>query len=178
MKVWILLILVCLTAALWPEAERIVFYDSERVLNGNKELQEAQRTLDAEIAVWEQEIQEIEVRITQFRSEYELKKLTLLPSGQQEAEQRIAELENEKEDKIAEIYGEDGLIITRNQELLQPIMNKLNSVIEKLAVENNYSLVLDAASGAIGYAKGNLDITDDIIEEMESTLDVIEEQNK
>jgi Skp family chaperone for outer membrane proteins len=50
-------------------------------------------------------------------------------------------------------------------------------VIEKIAIENNYSLVLDAATGAIGYAKTKFDITDIILEEMEKTYDSGDEDN-
>ncbi len=56
-------------------------------------------------------------------------------------------------------------------------MDKLRIAIEKVAIENNYSIVLDAAVGAIGYAKSKLDITDLIIEEIEKTFET-EEENK
>ena len=86
------------------------------------------------------------------------------------------QLKQERDLKIEEIYGENGKIITRNNELIQPIMNKLKIVIESIAIENNYSLVLDASLGVIGYGKSKLDITDRIIEKMEETVDTEEEK--
>ena len=55
-------------------------------------------------------------------------------------------------------------------------MTKLKTVIELIAIENNYSIVLDASLGVVGYGKSKLDITDRIIEEMEETIDTEEEK--
>ena len=161
---------------LFAEAEQIVYYDSDRVLTQNKDLQEAQTTLENEIAAWDTEITELESEIQKLEDEYEEKRLILTKSGIQEALDKIQELRQQHQQKIQEIYGENGRIIQRNNELIQPIKNKLKTIIEKIAVENNYSLVLDAATGAIGYAKTKFDITDIIIEEMEKTYDSGEEE--
>ncbi|MBN1327332.1 MAG: OmpH family outer membrane protein [Candidatus Cloacimonetes bacterium] len=170
--------LIALSAfALFAESEQIVYYDSDRVLDQNKDIQEAQTTLDGEISAWEAEIEEIDRDIQLLSSEYEEKKLILLPSGQQALEQQLEELKSLKKVKIKEIYGENGRISQRNKELIEPIMNKLQTVIEKLAIEQNYSLVLDAATGVIGYAKPKLDITDEIIEEMGKTFGTVEDDN-
>ena len=173
-KILFVITLSLLIGIVCAESEEIVYYDSNRVLEGCKDLQDAQKNLDNDITAWEQEIQEIDLDIAALKEEYEQKKLTLLESGRQEALQKIEELEQERKDKIEEIYGENGKIITRNNELLSPIMDKLNLILEKIAVDNNYSMILDAASGAVGYAKNKLDITDEIIEEMEETYDTEE----
>lgn len=172
------LIILLLLVPFWlnAETEQIVYYNSDLVLENNIELQEAEATLSNEIQQWEQEIADLEAEIEELTEEYELRKLTLLPSGQQEAENEIAQLEQERDQKIEEIYGENGKIITRNNELIQPVMNKLKMVIESIAIENNYSLVLDASLGVIGYGKSKLDITERIMEEMKETVDTEEEK--
>ena len=177
MKYFFIIIFILLTTLISAETEQIVFYNSDKVLENNSELQEAQNTLENDIKMWEAEVEEIEVEIQKLTAEYEERKLTLLPSGKQEAEDRINDLKRTKNNKIEEIYGENGKIITRNNELIKPILDKLHIAIEKVAVENNYSIVLDAAVGAIGYAKSKLDITDLIIEEIEKTFET-EEENK
>jgi len=176
MKYFIAVIFVLTSVFLWSESEQIVYYNSDLVLENNIELQEAEATLTNEIQQWELEIEDIETEIETLTSEYEQRKLTLLPSGQREAEEAIAQLEQERDNKIQEIYGEKGKVINRNNELIQPVMNKLRTVIELVAIENNYSIVLDASMGVIGYAKSKLDITDTIIEEMEKTVETEEEK--
>lgn len=176
MKYLLAVILTLSFLALWSESEQIVYYNSDIVLDKNIELQEAEATLTNEIQQWETEISEIESEIELLTDEYEQRKLTLLPSGQEEAENEINDLKQRRDLKIQEIYGENGKIITRNNELIQPVMSKLKTVIELIAIENNYSIVLDASLGVVGYGKSNLDITDRIIEEMEETIDTEEEK--
>lgn len=173
---YLIAVLLIVPIVLCAESEQIVYYNSDQVLENNIELQEAEATLSNEIQKWEQEITDLEAEIAALSEEYELRKLTLLPSGQQEAEAQIEQLKQERDQKIEEIYGENGKIITRNNELIQPVMNKLKIVIESIAINNNYSLVLDASLGVIGYGKSKLDITDRIIEEMLETVDTEEEK--
>lgn len=179
MKKFILIaILIALSTIIWAEAEQIVYYDSNRVLENSKDLQDAQENLENDITSWEQEIAEIDDNIESLKAEYEEKKLTLLESGRLEALEKIEEFDQLRKNKIEEIYGENGSIINRNNELLRPIMDKLNTILENIAVDNNYSMILDASSGAVGYAKNKLDITEDIIDEMEKTLDIEETEDK
>ena len=44
----------------------------------------------------------------------------------------------------------------------------LQSVIDKVAVENNYLMIFDVSAGSVSYAKPNLDITDLVLEELEN----------
>ncbi|MBN2461029.1 MAG: OmpH family outer membrane protein [Candidatus Cloacimonetes bacterium] len=177
LKITFLFFLIMFALSLLAEAEQIVYYDSDKVLAESKDLQEANTTLNSEIGAWEDEIAEIDLNIQRLETEYNDKKLILLPSGQAELENKILELKKQKKQKIQEIYGDNGTIFQRNSELITPIKNKLKTVIEKLAVENNYLMVLDVASGAVHYAKPKLDITDLILEEMEKTYQSPEEDN-
>jgi len=176
MKYFLAILIIMISVAVWAESEQIVYYNSDQVLENSIEIQEAEATLANEIQQWEQEIADIESEINTLSDEYDKRKLTLLPSGQQEAEDEINRLIQAKDNKIQEIYGESGKIITRNNELILPVMNKLRIVIETIAIENNYSLVLDASLGVIGYGKSKLDITERIIEEMAETVDTEEEK--
>jgi len=176
-KILIVVLFTLISTLVFAEAEQIVYYDSERVLAENIDLQEANSTLTTEISGWEEEIAKLDNDIQKLTQEYEERRLTLLPSGQREVESQIEELKNQRTQKITEIYGENGEIFRRNNELISPIMEKLKNVIEKIAIENNYSLVLDSSTGAIGYAKPKLDITNDIIEEMEAIYESGDTEN-
>jgi outer membrane protein len=137
----------------------------------SKDTQEAQKTFANEQQNWQTQIADLNTEIERLKSEYDAKKMVLTEDGKKEAEDKIKELETERDNLIQEIYGENGKAIQRNAELLQPIMAKLKTVIEKVAVENNYSLILDASGGAILYAKPSLDITDMIIDELNKTVE-------
>ncbi len=153
------------------ESIKIAYIDTERVMAESRDTQEAQNVFQTEQESWKNEISELDAEIERLYSEYETKKMILTESGKQEAEDKINELSIEREALVQEIYGESGKAMQRNAELLEPILTKLKNVIEKVSVENNYTIVLDASAGGILYAKPSLDITDDIILELDEAVE-------
>ena len=170
-KSLILVLLLIVSSLLIAESEKIVYIDTERILEESKDTQEAQRLFAIEQENWQAQLNEMEAELERLNTEYESKKMILTETGKAEAEEKINQLLEQRQAFIQEIYGENGIAIQKNAELLEPILTKLKNVVEKVAIENNYSIVLDAASGAIRYAKQNLDITDEIIEEMDKAVE-------
>ncbi|MDP8268636.1 MAG: OmpH family outer membrane protein [Candidatus Tenebribacter davisii] len=162
---------VILSTFVFAETEKIAYIDTDRIMMTSPETQEAQTVLMGERQKWEQEIADMDAEIQQLYSDYDSKKMILTESGKQEAENKITSMSEQRQAKVQEIFGENGVFVQRQNELLAPILNKLKTIIEKVAVENNYSLVLDASAGSLLYAKPNLDITDAILTEMEKTVE-------
>jgi Skp family chaperone for outer membrane proteins len=53
----------------------------------------------------------------------------------------------------------------RNEEILQPIVSKIQVILAKIG-EEGYDLILDAANGNILYADQSLDLTQRVIQEL------------
>ena len=171
-KIVLTLVLVMVLATLvFAETEKIAYIDTDRIMMSSPETQEAQTILMGERQKWEQEIADMDAEIEQLYADYNSKKMILTESGKQEAETKITSLSEARQAKVQEIFGENGKFVQRQNELLEPILNKLKTIIEKVSVENNYSIVLDASAGSVLYAKPNLDITDIILDEMEKVVE-------
>jgi len=166
-----MLVFAVMLGVIWAESMKIAYIDTDRIMSESKDTQEAQKTFANEQQNWQSQIADLDSQIKQLTDEYEAKKMVLTEEGKKEAEKKIEDLKTQRQNQVQEIYGENGTAVQRNAELLQPIMAKLKTVIEKVAVENNYSLVLDASAGAILYAKPSLDITDMIIDELNKTVE-------
>ena len=56
----------------------------------------------------------------------------------------------------------------REAELVRPIMEQINKIIEQLRTENGYSFILDAGSqaGVVVAADSSLDVTDQVIKRL------------
>lgn len=67
----------------------------------------------------------------------------------QKEEQEIAKYEQEMMQNISQ----------KREELLQPILNKINNIIQEVAKEEGYTMILDSSSGVILYAEDSDDIT-------------------
>ncbi len=157
------------SAMLFAQTTRIAYIDLERIMMGSSDTREAQSIFMQEYESWERELARMEDEIERLQSEYEARKLTLTESGREQAEQRIQDKIRERRQYIDNIFGEGGLAMQRNAELLEPIMDKLRDSIEKIAIEHNYSIILDAEGGGILYATPNLDVTDLVLEDLDMT---------
>lgn len=167
----ILTLAAALVTGLFAEGNKIAYIDTDRVMAVSTDTQEAQQTLMAERQKWETEINEMDMEIQALMTDYEQKKLVLTAQGKMEAEAKITELTQKRQARVQELFGDTGTFMQKQNELLEPILTKLKAIIDRVSVEQNYTIVLDAASGGILYAKSSLDITDMIIEEMNKTVE-------
>jgi outer membrane protein len=171
MKRIISLVLLSLLCGLIFAEDKMAYIDTDKIMMLSSETQEAQSILIQERQKWDKEINDLDVQLDQLYADYESKKMILSQSGKQEAEQKIMDLTDQRQAKVREIYGEQGKFVQKQSELLEPILKKLQTVIEKVAVENNYTVIFDAAAGGLLYAKPNLDITDTILQELEKSVE-------
>ena len=160
----LVLVLISLSTSLFSQAFRIAYIDHFRIISDSNDTREAQRLFQIDRDNWVKEIDDMEADILRLEREYETRRLTLSEAGKIEAERRITDRIRERQQFIENIFGETGLATTRNNELMAPIMEKLRQAVDKIAIEDNYSMILDVS--AVVWAQERYDITDQVILEM------------
>ena len=149
--------------------DKIVYIDSYRIRLEYKEFQDAQTQFNKEVEQWNLEVENGQKEIE--RLEAELAKQALILSDAKKKEKEV-EIETKKTawQKMAnDIFGHDGRAEKRNMELTKPLLDKINLVLEKLALSEGYALILDSVNGNIAYSKKELEITERVLEELEKT---------
>ncbi|MDD3050540.1 MAG: OmpH family outer membrane protein [Candidatus Cloacimonetes bacterium] len=145
---------------------KIAYIDSERILAVSEDAKAAQKLFDVEKQGWEAKLKEIENEITQLQEDYDNRKLTLTEAGKGEYEENIEKKMQQRKSYLEGIFGENGLAMQKNSELLEPILEKLKRIIEEISNEKNLDIVFDASTSGIVYALPKLDITEDVITRM------------
>ncbi len=170
MAVFVIALVAVVAAPLSLHAQdKIVFIDSYRIRVEYTEFKDAQAQFNKEVEAWNAEVETGQRDIEKM--EADLAKQALILSDAKKKE-REAEIETKKAtwQKLAnEIFGPEGRAERRNVELTKPLLDKINSVLEKLALQEGYAMILDNVNGNIAYAKKELDITDRVLEELEKT---------
>jgi len=164
----ILAVIGLMSTALVAETMNIAYIDSDKIMY--LKTQDINPALQAEREKWEQELHGLEQEIQQLKDDYDSKKMMLLEAAKIEAQDKIQQKTDAYKARVQEVFGEQGEYYQKQTELITPILNKLQQAINKVSIENNYTIVLDAASAAIVYAKPNIDITDEVLEEMTKTI--------
>lgn len=139
---------------------KIGYIDSIKIFAENKETQDAERLYRRDVEQWEAQKQRMEQEL--MRLGEELNAQSAMLSEEKKAERRL-EVQRKSDDYkrfMEETFGDNGLAARRNKELTQPIVDKINRIIEVLAKEQGYSMVFDVANANIVYADKALDITD------------------
>jgi len=145
---------------------KIGYIHSQKILAEFQESVEAQRTLDEEQKKWADEAQKKEQEIKSLEDELENQSLLLSEEKKAEKLQEIQTKYMEYQRFQQEIWGETGKLYQRNKELTQPIIDKVNAVINKLGKDGNYDIIFDAAVGNIVYAKDEFDMTQLVLDDL------------
>ena len=146
-------------------AQKYIVVDSEKIFRSIAEYNSAISTLDSMANEYQQKVDKAYAEVESLYNAYISQKQNLTATAQQAKEQEILA----KERKVAEyqqsVFGNDGLIMKKRIELIQPIQNRVFAAIDSYAKAGGYDLVLDKASNAtMLYCSDAVDHTTKIIE--------------
>lgn len=145
---------------------QIAYINSEVILQATPAVQEAQQTLGAEMQQYRTEVQEMARDLEQMIQQYQQQQLTLSPQEKERRESAIRAKQQEYEQRVEQL---DQQAARRQSEVVQPVMDRINAVIETIRAERDYAVIFDVAAGAIIAADPSLDITEEVIERLEGT---------
>ncbi len=141
---------------------------SQKVIADLKEWQDAQKKLDEVIRQWENEGLEMQQRLQQLREQYDAQSLLLSETKkkekQQELEALLAQLQKFQRDKFDPQAGE---AVKKQAEFIQPVLDKINTVIKKIGDDEKFDYIFDTNNGAILYfGTDQPDLTDRVLAEL------------
>jgi outer membrane protein len=145
---------------------KIGYVDSMRLRAEFKEFQDAQAEFDKDVNAWQDEIAELELVLDSLKQDLEETKLLLSEAKKKEKQDAIKTVELEYQNLTNDIFGPGGRAEKRNAELTKPILDKISQVLEKIATEENFTIIFDSVNANIAYARKNLDLTDLVLEEL------------
>jgi outer membrane protein len=147
-------------------AQRFAFIDSDKIQANYKEWQKAQETFNTEYKAWEDQAAAMDEELQQMLADYDKQKLILSADKKLEREAAINAKQEALNSFTREISAPGGKAEQRMNELVKPLYDKITAAIEKVAIEENYDFVFNSAG--LAYAKKDLDITDKVLEILES----------
>lgn len=153
---------------------KIGYIDTGRIFAEFEETVEAEQVFQKEVEVWKKQREEMETALAALREEIESQSLMLSEEKLAEKKLILEQNFNDYQKFLQETFGEDGKVAKRNEELTQPIVEKINRVIAQIAEDEGYTIVLDAAQGNIVFASKEIDLTEKVLERLEQLLETVE----
>jgi len=145
---------------------KIGFIDSERIFAAYKGTSQAQTEFNSDIQKWTQELESRKQELQNMIDEYQNQSLILSEAKRREKEEEIQGKRNELDSFNQEIWGPNGRVAQRNEQLTKPIVEKIREVLSDIGQTEGFSIVFDATDGNVVYADHALDLTDRVIERL------------
>jgi Skp family chaperone for outer membrane proteins len=78
--------------------------------------------------------------------------------------------EQEFQQYYFDYFGEDGRIVKLNADLTRPIIEKMNTILNRIGADEKFSVIFDVAPGGIVFAAEGLDLTGRVLDELNATV--------
>ena len=145
---------------------RVGYIDSSRIWLEYKDAQEAQQRFERQVQGWRDEAAEKEKAVTQMKAEVRDLSPVLSALKRQEKESALTRAISDYEKFVQDVWGANGRAAQENSRATDEIIQQVRRVVEKVAGQKGLELVLDASAGFIIYADKNLDMTNDVLAEL------------
>lgn len=175
-----LLLAAALCSPIMAQELKIGFVNSAEIFSKYKSFADAQEKFNKEVEEWQKKAQSMKSKVDSLAA-YIKGEVDVLPprlpfhalseSKQREKRDEYQQEEAKYKQYVETVFGPDGTAERRNAELTQPMLDKINSVIAKIAQEEGYTYVFDAVGGSIAYADTKYDLTEKVIEELNKEVE-------
>ena len=145
---------------------RLGYIDSARIFAEYKDAQEAQSRFDRMAQGWREEASEKERLVKQLRDEVRDLSPILSSLKRQEKEEALQKAIAEHERFVQSIWGPQGRAAQENERTTHEVVELIRAVVEKIAGDKGLDLVFDSSGGFLIYANKSLDLTSEVIRQL------------
>lgn len=142
---------------------RVAYVDSAKLLNGYKGMIEARNEFDKKRSVWQANIDTLTIE-----AEDAIKKYSRDQALGTDKEKKLAkDLIQSKQKQLISYQNAIKQNASEEQERLnQSVFSTVNAFLLRYGKKHGYKMVLIAANGNIAYADPSMEITDEVVEEL------------
>lgn len=159
--------------------QKIVYVDSEYIMENIPEYADAQEELNALSQKWQNEIKAVMDKVSEMYSKYQTEQVLLSEDQKHAREQEIINKEQEAKNLQMQYFGAEGQLYQKRTELVQPIQEKIYTAMQELAQTKNYAFILDLASGtSVLYASDKNDISDEVLDQLGNVMQTVRREDR
>jgi outer membrane protein len=140
---------------------KIGYVNSQKMILTYPEAIEAQKKFQQEVDAVDKELKQMEQGLIAKQQEFNQQSILLSEKKKQEKQQEMQDLymrlQQYRQDKQNELAQ-------RQDDLMKPILDKMDAAIQKMGVEQGYDYIFDSLQGNILYAQKKYDLTDKLLE--------------
>jgi outer membrane protein len=149
MKKLLFLISLILLSAQISFAQKFGYVDSEFILSKMPAYNAAQKEVDKLSANWQKDIEARYKDIDKMYKSYQAEEVLLTEEMKKKRQNEIVEKEREVKEYQKNIFGFEGQLFKKRQELIKPVQDEVYEAIEKVAKQKQLQIIFDKSGGLV-----------------------------
>ena len=145
---------------------KIGYVDSNEIMSNFEEVRQVQVDLEKEQRRLEGEYNNLVNRLDSLRQDYDRQRLLMSETRRNEKENEIIKMEKSVQKFQLDKFGPEGEIYKKQNQLLKPVLGKIDAAIQQVGSDRGYDFILDAMSGALLYALDSHNLTEAVMDEL------------
>lgn len=143
---------------------KIGYVDLQKAIQSTSAGKKAKTELESEFNKRKKDIESKEVDIKKMTEDLEKKKAVLSEEAFQKKQVDV----QEEMMKYRDLVGKNQLEIQKKErDLTAPILEKMRTIIDKMAKDDSYTVILEKNEQSVLWVKGDVDITEKVVKEFE-----------
>lgn len=146
-------------------APKIVYVNSQKIIAQAPGRADAEAQFQKEMDQYKAQVQHMGDTLQSQIADYQKNQATMTATAKTAREKDLNAKRQAYQQRVQEL---EQTAQQREAELVRPIMEQINKIIEQLRTENGYSFILDAGNqaGVVVAADSSLDVTDQVIKRL------------
>jgi outer membrane protein len=145
---------------------KLGYVDGEKVVQAFKGYKDAETQFEKQRETWNQEIDKRTRDLKSMEEDFKAQQLMLSDAKRKEKLTLLEDRKRDLEKYYQDVFGPGGEAARKNEELLRPILDKVNQTIRQIGEQENYTMIFDASTAGIAYAASGIDLTQKVIDRL------------
>ncbi|NEM99579.1 OmpH family outer membrane protein [Pontibacter burrus] len=148
-------------------AQKIGYIDSNFILSKMPAYNKVQQEMDKYAETWQREIEALQKEADKLKQEYRTEEVLLTEEMKKKRQAEIAKKENEVREYQRKVFGYEGMMFKRRQDLMRPIQDEVFTAVEKVSKQRQIAIMFDKSGDLVMiYTNPVHDYTEYVLEEL------------
>jgi outer membrane protein len=167
--------LMALAAPVSGQAQKIAYLDSRRIIATAPGAQDARASIEQEMQKYQAQVKVLSDSLDAIVADYQKKSVLLSPDEKSKQEQATLQKRAALQQRAQDLEDQ---ATKRQNDLMQPVMDRIEKVIDEVRKEGGYAVVFDLASGSMVSADTTLDLTTRVMDRLKAAASAPTAKNK
>ena len=148
----------------FANAQKVGVVDTNYILDKLPQYKEAESRLNAQVATWQTDIQNLQADYEKKRSAFENEKVLLIGDQLRQREKEVTDLDKNIKTTISLRFGTNGEIEKLRTNLTQPFQDQIWKAIQTISEKNGLGIVVDKSNNtSVIFLNSRYDYTEKVL---------------